>query len=28
MNLRDMLSLFLLFFPLVEVLFKWDLWAV
>lgn len=27
-NLRNILSLFLLFFPLVEVLFKWDLWVV
>lgn len=27
-NLRDILSLFLLFFPLIEVLFKWDLWVV
>nr|YP_010826702.1 NADH dehydrogenase subunit 4 [Planostrea pestigris]UOU85783.1 NADH dehydrogenase subunit 4 [Planostrea pestigris] len=25
---RDMLCLFLLFYPLVEVLFKWDLWSV
>nr|YP_008757801.1 NADH dehydrogenase subunit 4 [Ostrea lurida]AGM48345.1 NADH dehydrogenase subunit 4 [Ostrea lurida] len=25
---RDMLSLLLLFYPLVEVLFKWDLWSM
>nr|YP_004934941.1 NADH dehydrogenase subunit 4 [Ostrea edulis]ADZ62097.1 NADH dehydrogenase subunit 4 [Ostrea edulis] len=27
-SLRDLMSLWLLFFPLVEVLFKWDLWSV
>lgn len=27
-RLRDLISLWLLFFPLVEVLFKWDLWRV